>query len=94
MMVSSVPQLPLPEYKPLAEGAAVERVTEAPPTAETFLSLPSAKKPIHSLSGEKNGADAPSVPLIGLCFETIHGAQVKLRNAALTCHVNEVVSVG
>ena len=33
-----------------------------PPLTETFFSAPSAKKPSHWPSGEKNGMEAPSVP--------------------------------
>src|SRR5712692_3919977 len=33
-----------------------------PPDTSTFLSLPSAKKPMNLLSGDQNGKDAPCVP--------------------------------
>ena len=35
--------------------------TDAPPSIDTFFSLPSAKKPIHRPSGEKNGPPADAV---------------------------------
>ena len=49
MMLPSSPQL-----APRPRGAS-HSVTAAPPSTEIFLSLPSAKNPIHSPSGEKNG---------------------------------------
>jgi hypothetical protein len=38
------------------------RLDADPPAAEIFLSLPPAKNPIQRPSGEKKGADPPSVP--------------------------------
>src|SRR5579863_6585708 len=49
--------------------SASQRVTAAPPSTEIFFSFPPAKNPIQRLSGEKNGAAAPSVPPIVLDFE-------------------------
>ena len=37
-----------------------------PPLVAIFLRRPSALKPIHCPSGEKNGSVAPSVPSIGV----------------------------
>jgi len=42
--------------------AVVARVWASPPPAGIFFSFPSAKKPTHLLSGDQNGAAAPSVP--------------------------------
>ena len=38
------------------------RVFTEPPSTSIRLSVPSAKKPIDLLSGDQNGASAPSVP--------------------------------
>ena len=59
-MVSSGPQLAADAPE------APHRVEGAPPPIATFLSLRSAKKPTHWPSGEKKGANPPSVPGIGL----------------------------
>src|SRR5207247_6483858 len=60
--ISSPPQVPTP-------GVASASVSTGPPATATFLSLPSAKNPIHCPSGEKNGVIASSVPAIGLRSE-------------------------
>src|SRR5262245_42612666 len=39
-----------------------QRTSGGPPSRETFLSLPSAKKPLNRLSGDQNGNAACSVP--------------------------------
>ena len=49
MMLPSSPQLP-PKPAP-----ALHSATAAPPSTAIFLSLPSAKNPIQSPAGEKNG---------------------------------------
>src|ERR1700732_4242847 len=43
-----------PQLAPAGIGAS-HKVIAPPPRAEIFLRLPSAKKPIHWSSGEKNG---------------------------------------
>ena len=47
--------LPSSPQLALRKDGASQRVTAAPPSTEIFLSLPSALKPIHWPSGEKNG---------------------------------------
>ena len=49
---------------PTPTGAS-HSVTAAPPSTAIFFILPSAKKPIQSLRGEKNGEWAFSVPARG-----------------------------
>src|SRR5713101_1108833 len=56
-MLPSSPQKPPRGFPPTSH-----KVTAAPPSIEIFLSFWSAKNAIHRLSGEKNGAAAPSVP--------------------------------
>lgn len=53
-----------PQRAPLGLDASAS-VSAGPPRKETFLSLPSAKKPSHSPSGEKKGCCPPSVPGMG-----------------------------
>ena len=62
MILPSSPQLP---PKPLG---ASDSVTAAPPSTAIFLSLPSAKNPIQSPAGEKNGNAAFSVPGSGVTW--------------------------
>src|SRR6516165_2642895 len=50
-----------PHAPPRAFGASARIVTE-PPETEIFLSLASAKKPIHFPSADQNCHEAPSVP--------------------------------
>ena len=56
MMLPSSPQLP---PRPLG---AEDNAMAAPPSTEILLSLLLLKKPTHCPSGEKKGAEAPSVP--------------------------------
>ena len=56
-----------PQLAPRQLGAS-HSVTVAPPSTEIFLSLPSAKNPIQSLAGEKNGNPALSVPNSGVTW--------------------------
>src|SRR5215469_7232305 len=52
-----------PQVAPIVAAPGVPpRVTGVPPWTKTFLSLLSAKKPIHWLSGLKNGSRPFSVP--------------------------------
>lgn len=55
-IVPSAPQVP-PKPPPASQS-----VIGGPPATGTFFNLPSAKKPIHWLSGEKNGLSALVVP--------------------------------
>src|SRR5438093_7332019 len=57
---------------------ALASVTAALPFTETFLSFPPAKKPIHWLSGEKNGLTALSVPAMGFASWLSIGRRKKL----------------
>ena len=50
-----------------------------PPSDGTFFSLPSAKNPIHCPSGEKNGADAPSVSVTEGAADAVARADRQLR---------------
>ena len=54
-----------PQLAPLGMYAAAQMVSAGPPFVRTRLSSPFAQNPIHSLSGEKNGSQASSVPSRG-----------------------------
>jgi hypothetical protein len=48
--------VPSSAHVPPRPAGASHSVTAAPPVAEIFFNLPSAKKAIHWPSGEKNGS--------------------------------------
>lgn len=70
-MRSSGPQL-APDGNP---GAAATSI-DAPPAAGIRFTRPSAKKPIHFQSHEKNGLDPRSVPASGVGWRRSSGRRV------------------
>src|SRR5262245_2071460 len=62
-----------PHVAPRDSRFEVESVRAAPPVIEIFFRFGPAKKPIHWLSGEKNGVRAPSVPGINLASSAFMG---------------------
>src|SRR5512138_958220 len=54
-----------PHAAPAVTGGTWEIRIGAPPASGTFFNSVVVKKPSHSPSGEKNGANPPSVPAIG-----------------------------
>src|SRR5262249_51413426 len=66
-------QVPPPPEPPETAGSASHNTSGGPPAASIFFSLPSAKKPMNLLSGDQNGADAPSVPASGCADSPLNG---------------------
>ena len=53
-----------PQVPPPRPNGASQITRTAPLSRSTMANLPAAKKPIRRLSGDQNGSNAPSVPLI------------------------------
>ena len=71
----------MPQLAPKPPPAS-QIVTAGPPATGTFFSLPSAKKPIHWLSGEKNGLSALVVPGTGTDANRLQPPEQELGGAA------------
>jgi hypothetical protein len=70
-----------------------QSVIAAPPAMGTFLSFPSAAKPIQTPSGDKKGGSAPSVPAMGRGLELLDRANVELLRVAARADENEASTV-